>query len=174
MDPRAVRTDAGRLNDTGMARVQGVLRRQAEFESAEAAFRRYRAAPAFANWSERALRAYIRHGFDALPNGRVQLLCRPEIEAAMLLPIVEAMEQIYAGDERGNPFWWLTEIRCPVRVSTAERSWPIYKDMASRAVALIPVVSQWSFDGVGHCVGQEAPALLLQALETFEAETEAS
>jgi pimeloyl-ACP methyl ester carboxylesterase len=42
--------------------------------------------------------------------------------------------------------------------------------MVSRAVALIPVVSQWSFDGVGHCVAQEAPALLLQALELFEAE----
>jgi len=77
---------------------------------------------------------------------------------------------LYAGDERGNPFEWLTEIDCPVRLSTAERSASIHKDMVSRAVALIPVVSQWSFDGVGHCVAQEAPALLLQALELFEAE----
>lgn len=170
MDPRNERARVARLSDKSMSLVQGVLRRQVEFESAEVAFARYRAAPAFANWSERALWAYIRHGFDALPDGRVRLLCRPDIESAMLLPIFEAIEQIYAGDERGNPFGWLTEIDCPVRLSATERSASIHKDMVSRAVALIPVVSQWSFDGVGHCVAQEAPALLLQALELFEAE----
>jgi pimeloyl-ACP methyl ester carboxylesterase len=170
MDPRNERARVARLSDKAMSLLQGVLRRQVGFESAEVAFARFRAAPAFANWSERALWAYIRHGLDALPDGRVRLLCRPDIESAMLLPIFEAIEQVYAGDERGNPFEWLTEIDCPVRVSTAERSWSIHKDMVSRAVALIPVVSQWSFDGVGHRVGQEAPALLLQALETFEAE----
>ena len=42
--------------------------------------------------------------------------------------------------------------------------------MASRAVALIPQVSEWSFAGVGHCVGQEDPKLLLEALQIFEAE----
>ena len=71
------------------------------------------------------------------------------------------MEQVYAGDDRGNPFTWLTEIDCLVRVATTEQSWPIYKMMASRAVALIPQASEWSFTGVGHCVGQDnskAPA----------------
>ena len=115
-------------------------------------------------------RAYVRHGFETLPDGRVRLLCRPEIEAAMLRPIFEAMEQVYAGDERGNPFGLLSAIDCPVRVATAENSWAIYKEMAARAVALIPGASQWTFDGVGHCVAQEAPAQLLLALEAFEAE----
>jgi hypothetical protein len=41
--------------------------------------------------------------------------------------------------------------------------------MASRAVALIPQVSEWRFAGVGHCVGQEDPKLLLGALQIFEA-----
>ncbi len=136
MDPRAGRTPDARLSDEGMSRIQGARRRQVEFASADAAFARYRSAPAFANWTERALRSYIAHGFEALAEGRVRLLCIPDIEAAMLLPIFEAMEQVYAGDERGNPFAWLTEIDCPVRVSTAERSWAIYKEMASRAVEL--------------------------------------
>jgi pimeloyl-ACP methyl ester carboxylesterase len=166
MDPRA-RTDGG-LSENGIASVQGTLRRQPEFASAAAAFDRYRAAPAFAEWSERALWAYVRHGFETLPDGRVRLLCRPEIEAAMLRPIFEAMEQVYAGDERGNPFAALAGIDCPVRVATAETSWPIYKEMAARAVSLIPNASQWKFDGTGHCVAQEAPELLLQALEVFE------
>lgn len=169
MDPRAP-SDGG-LSERGSASVQGTLRRQPEFDSAIAAFNRYRAAPAFADWAEDALQAYIRHGFETLPDGRVRLLCRPEIEAAMLRPIFEAMEQVYAGDERGNPFASLTAIDCPVRVATAENSWGVYKEMAARAVALIPGASQWTFDGVGHCVAQEAPDLLLRALETFEAQT---
>jgi pimeloyl-ACP methyl ester carboxylesterase len=168
MDPRMGRTGL-RLSDKAMASVQGVLRRQAEFENAAAAFRRFRAARAFADWSEGALWTYVRHGFEPQPDGRVQLCCRPEIEAAMLLPIFEAMEQVYTGDHRGNPFGWLSEIGCPVRIATAERSWPIYKEMAARAAALIPAASQWTFDGAGHCVAQEAPALVLQALQAFEA-----
>jgi pimeloyl-ACP methyl ester carboxylesterase len=169
MDPRAERNAASGLSDKATASVQGVLRRQAAFESAAAAFQRFRMAPAFADWSEDALWTYVRHGFEPLPDGRVRLLCRPEIEAAMLLPIFEAMEQVYTGDDRGNPFGWLSEIGCPVRIATAERSWPIYKEMAARAAALIPAASLWTFDGVGHCVAQEAPALVLQAVEAFEA-----
>jgi len=55
MDPRAVRTDGAGLSDRSTAAVQSVLRRQAEFDSAETAFQRYRAAPAFATWSESSL-----------------------------------------------------------------------------------------------------------------------
>ena len=168
MDPRAVRPDGARLSDRSTAAVQSVLRRQAEFDSADAAFQRYRAAPAFAKWSEPSLRAYTRHGFAPTADGRVRLRCTPEIESAITLPICEAMEQVYAGDARGNPFAWLSEIDCPVRVATAEQSWSIYKIMAARAVALIPHASQWTFDGVDHCVAQEDPKLLLDALTAFE------
>jgi pimeloyl-ACP methyl ester carboxylesterase len=170
MDPRAARADGAGLSDFAMGAVQGVLRRQAEFDSAEAAFLRYQAAPAFAKWTETSLRAYVRHGFAAQGDGRVRLRCTPEIESAILLPIFQAMEQVYAGDARGNPFAWLSGIECAVRVTTAEHSWSIYKEMASRAVALLPAASQWTFGGVGHCVGQEAPTLLLQALKAFDTE----
>jgi len=171
MDPRAVKADGAGLSDNGNAYARGVLRRQREFDSAAAAFQRFRTAPAFAEWSEGALWAYVRHGFETLPDGRVRLLCRPEIEAAMLGPIFEAMEQVYAGDERSNPFVGLSGIECPVRVATAEKSSPIYKEMAARAVALIPGASQWTFEGVGHCVAQEAPGLALAALEAFESKS---
>jgi pimeloyl-ACP methyl ester carboxylesterase len=170
MDPHALRTDVTGLSDFAIGAVQGVLRRQAEFDSAEAAFARYRAAPAFADWTELSLRAYINHGFAPLEDGRVRLRCTPEIESALLQPIFEAMEQIYTGDIRGNPFGWLTDIECPVRVATAEKSWPIYKEMASRAVALLPAASEMTFDGIGHSVAQEAPELVLRALRAFEAQ----
>jgi pimeloyl-ACP methyl ester carboxylesterase len=170
MDPHAARPGGKGLSEFASRAVQGVLRRQAEFDSAEAAFLRYQAAPAFAKWTESSLRAYIRHGFAPQEDGRVRLRCTPEIESAILLPIYQAMEQVYDGDARGNPFAWLSEIGCPVRIATAGDSWPVYKEMASRAVALLPAASQWRFEGVGHCVAQETPALLLQALAAFEAD----
>ena len=55
--------------------VQSVLRRQAEFDSAETVYQRYRAATAFAEWSETSLRAYIRHGFDSRKRMRLGAAC---------------------------------------------------------------------------------------------------
>jgi pimeloyl-ACP methyl ester carboxylesterase len=170
MDPRTARSDG--LSDFGKSAVQGVLRRQAEFESADAAFQRYRVAATFAKWTDNSLRAYIRHGFTPLEDGRVRLRCTPEIESAVMLPIFEAIEQVYRGDARGNPFPWLSEIRCPVRIAITEHSWSIHKEMVSRAVALLPAASQWSFDGVGHGVAQEAPERVLHALKAFAAEVD--
>ncbi|WP_298880149.1 alpha/beta hydrolase [uncultured Bradyrhizobium sp.] len=165
MNPHAARP--GGLNDESVARVEGALRRRAEFDSAEAVFERYRAAPAFADWTEASLWAYVRHGFTPLGDGRVRLCCTPEIEAAILRPIYEAMEQVYVGDARGNPFAWFSEIACPVMVTTAETSGPIYKEMASRAMALIPHALTRTFKGAGHCVVQEAPALVVRAIREF-------
>jgi pimeloyl-ACP methyl ester carboxylesterase len=165
MDPRAARS--GGLNDEALARVEGTLRRRAEFDSADAVFERYRTAPAFADWTETSLRAYVRHGFVPLDDGRVRLRCTPEIESAILRPIYEAMELVYVGDLRGNPFGWLAEIDCPVRVTTAAKSGPIYKEMAKRAVSLIPRASIMVFEGAGHCVAQEMPERVVEAVKEF-------
>jgi pimeloyl-ACP methyl ester carboxylesterase len=158
MDPRAAR--AGPLSEDSLDRVQGALRRRAEFDSADAVFERYRASAVFADWTETSLRAYVRHG-------RVRLCCTPEIESAILHPIYEAMEQVYAGDARGNPFGRLAGIDCPVRVTTAANSGPIYKVMAARAVSLIPRVSTLVFEGAGHCVAQELPERVVAAIREF-------
>lgn len=165
MDPRAARS--GGLDEESLSRVQGALRRQAEFDSLDAVFNRYRAAPAFADWTETSLRAYVSHGFVPLRDGRVRLCCTPEIESAMLRPIYEAMTQVYIGDARGNPFAALAEIDCPVRVTTAAKSGPIYKVMAARAVSLLPHVSALIFENAGHCVAQEVPAAVVQAVREF-------
>ncbi|WP_433995497.1 alpha/beta fold hydrolase [Bradyrhizobium manausense] len=169
MNPKAARDPSAGLSEQSLSRAQGALRRQAEFDSADAVFERYRAAPAFADWTETSLWAYVRHGFTSLDNGRIRLCCTPEIESAMLRPIYEAMEQVYIGDARGNPFAWFSEVACPVMVTTAETSWPIYKEMASRARALIPHARTLVFEGAGHCVAQEAPAMVVQAVREFSA-----
>ncbi|KWV57905.1 alpha/beta hydrolase [Bradyrhizobium macuxiense] len=168
MDPHAPRT--GDLSDIAKGSVQGALRRRAEFDSAEVLFQRLRKAPTFAPWTEPSLWAYVHGGFARLDDGRMRLHCTPEIESALLKPIFQAMEQTYTGDARGNPFPWLSNITCPVCIATAEQSWPVYAEMADRAAKLIPHASRWTFDGVGHCVAQEAPALLLGALKAFAAQ----
>jgi pimeloyl-ACP methyl ester carboxylesterase len=165
MDPRAARP--GGLSEDSLSLVQGTLRRRAEFDSADAVFERYRSAPTFADWTETSLWAYVRHGFVPLDDGRVRLCCTPEIESAMLRPIYEAIEQVYTGDARGNPFGGLVEIDCPVRLTTAAKSGPIYKEMARRAVSLIPRVSTMVFEGAGHCVAQEVPAAVVKAVQDF-------
>ncbi|TCU79019.1 pimeloyl-ACP methyl ester carboxylesterase [Bradyrhizobium sp. R2.2-H] len=165
MDPRTARS--ADLSEESLARVQGTLRRRAEFDSADAVFARYSEAPAFADWTETSLWAYVRHGFKRLDDGRVRLCCTPEIESAILRPIYEAMEQVYVGDARGNPFAWLTEIDCPVRVTTAANSGSIYKEMARRAVSLIPIVSTLAFEDAGHCVAQELPSAVVRAVREF-------
>jgi pimeloyl-ACP methyl ester carboxylesterase len=167
MDPHAQRP--GGLSEDAVARVQGALRRRAEFDSVDAVVERYRTAAAFADWTETSLRAYVAHGFAAGNDGCVRLHCTPEIESAILRPIHEAMEQIYLGDARGNPFASLAAIDCPVRVTTAARSGAIYKQMASRAVALIPRVSTLAFDDAGHCVAQERPTTVVRAVREFAA-----
>ena len=167
MNTAAVPSDGGKLSDASVDFIQQMRRRRAEFTSGTAAFQRLRASPTFANWSEPALWTYLQYGFEHLQEGRIQLLCKPDIEAAMLVPICEAIEQVYAGDERGNPFSWLSEIKCPVRIATTEHSAAIHKEMVARAFTLIPTASRWKFDGVGHCMPQEAPELLLEALHQF-------
>jgi pimeloyl-ACP methyl ester carboxylesterase len=165
MDPRAARP--GGLSEDSLSLVQGTLRRRAEFDCANAVFERYRSAPTFADWTETSLWAYVRHGFVLLDDGRVRLCCTPEIESAMLRPIYEAIEQVYTGDARGNPFGGLAEIDCPVRLTTAAKSGPIYQEMARRAVSLIPRVSTMVFEGAGHCVAQEVPERVVEAVREF-------
>jgi pimeloyl-ACP methyl ester carboxylesterase len=171
MNPAADTGGGGKLSGGLIAFIQQIRRRRPEFPSVAAAYQRLRRSPTFADWSEPALWAYVQYGFEHLQDGTVRLLCRPDIEAAIMIPICEAIDQIYAGDKRGNPFSWLSEIRCPVRIATTERSALIHKEMVARAVALLPSTSRWSFDGVGHCVPQEAPELLIEALQRFAGAT---
>ncbi len=61
---------------------EGARRRRAVFESREEAFERYGSRPPLGVLDERALRAYIDHGFEDLEDGTVRLRCSPEDEAA--------------------------------------------------------------------------------------------
>src|SRR5690606_39466918 len=79
MDPHAPR--AGDLSGISNASLQGVLRRRAEFDNAEDLFRRLRAAPTFATWTERSLWAYVRsEEHTSELQSRENLVCRLLLE----------------------------------------------------------------------------------------------
>lgn len=62
---------------------EGARRRRATFSSRHEVYERYRAKPPMSLLDERALWAYIEHGFEELSDGTVTLRCLPEDEAAV-------------------------------------------------------------------------------------------
>lgn len=91
---------------------EGALRRRDTFESVDAAVANYASKPPFDVLHPDALRAYVEHGFEPLPDGSITLRCRPETEAAIfrsgggngvwdLLPAVKVPVSIVVGDASG-------------------------------------------------------------------------
>ena len=56
-------------------------RRREIFDSRDAAYERYASRPPFSTADPDALRAYVDHGFEDLPDGTVRLKCRRDVEA---------------------------------------------------------------------------------------------
>ena len=62
---------------------EGARRRRAVFASRDEVYERYASRPPLSMLDERALRAYVDHGFKDLPDGTVTLACLPEDEAGI-------------------------------------------------------------------------------------------
>ncbi len=166
MDPRDP-ADCGELETQSREMIESTRRRRSRFASPQAVLERYSSRPVFSRWQPELLEIYANQGFDSREDGQIELCCSPEIEAAMLGPIIEAMDRRYLGDARGNPFAMLREVACPVRISTTGRSSEIYKAMAVRAAAMIPHSTPVHFVDSGHCAPQEQPAEVAEALVRF-------
>jgi pimeloyl-ACP methyl ester carboxylesterase len=166
MNPAAYRA-AAKLSTERTEAIAQTARRRRSFPSFEDVLGRYRTRPAFLKWRLELLDLYVRYGFDTSEAG-VDLLCRPEVECAMLVHIYAAMENVYAGDDRGNPFRALAKIESGLCcVSTAEKSGEIYKQMARIADDLIPNAASMEFSDAGHSVAQERPQEVVRALLGF-------
>ncbi|MEM9564736.1 MAG: alpha/beta hydrolase [Actinomycetota bacterium] len=61
----------------------GARKRRATFATRREAYDRYRSRPPLAGLDDRALRAYVDHGFADTADGRVTLRCRPDDEAGV-------------------------------------------------------------------------------------------
>lgn len=65
------------------ALVEGALRRRSSWPGRDAAIAHLGSKPLFAEWTERALALYVDEGMTRGADGRVELKCAPEVEAAV-------------------------------------------------------------------------------------------
>ena len=139
---------------TGNILADGARRRRAEFPSAAQAYANFAGKPPFSALDPAALAAYVTDGFESLDDGRVQLRCRPEIEA-----------QTYEMGGRHDAFVHLGELRCPVTVARGHREVPGPAGLAAPIAEAIPSGVLEEHPELGHFGPLEDPATIADAID---------
>lgn len=96
-------------------------------------------------WDPAMLDAYLTHAFRDNADGQVELLCPPEVEAA-----------VYERAAEHRAFYRLHEVRFPVLLVTGTAS--NLASVAPQQAGRFPDARLRRLIGVGHFVPQEAPA----------------
>ncbi len=142
-------------------------RRRPVFENAERTRHHLATRSTLRNWDPRALEAYVEHGFEAAPDGKFRPRCSAELEAEMLLPIFQAMECRYPGDE----FEALAAVSCPVLVVTGTRTEPVFAQMARICARLLPHARLETVRDASHFEPYEQPARFAALVQPWLAQT---
>ncbi len=87
----------------------GAAKRRAVFDSVEDVFASYKGRGAFKTWSDIMLADYIAGGFKERADGKVELACAPELEAAIF------------ASHCHNPWAAAARVRAPIQIYRAER-----------------------------------------------------
>lgn len=119
-------------------------KRRRFFDSKQAAYDNYASKPPMNAWTPDALHAYVEHGFNELPDGRVELKCPPEVESA-----------IYARSGSSDIVDRLGEISFDVTLVTSDNSNVRY--MALLQKERFPNPTFVDLEGPSHFIPQEAP-----------------
>jgi len=165
-DPRRGRASSSEVLKFIQPRLEQTRNRRDVFDSKAHVRDSYRNKPLFEPWTDLALDAYIHDGFRENSDGGVELQCTPEIEAKILEPIFLTFQNAYYGDDRGDPFATLDSIACPVFISHSQSSAPPLDQLADRAALHFPNATRHTFS-CGHCVPQEDPKTLAEAVHQF-------
>ncbi|MDQ3756617.1 MAG: alpha/beta hydrolase [Actinomycetota bacterium] len=128
---------------------EGARRRKEVFESRDEALARFREKFPFSLFALDALRAYVDHGFDDLPDGTVRLKCRREDEA-----------RTYEHGVAHDAFARLGEVRCPVAVECGTAPSPFGLDACEAYASRLPDARATALDGLSHFGPQERPDLI--------------
>ena len=160
-----------RLPPEYQAHIDNAKKRRAIYPSREAVYERYSTRAPLNLWRPEVLKDYIQYGFADEADGTVSLLCNPERESAILEPIMLTMLNRYRGDDQGNPFRLLKQVDCPTLItSSAHSPLPFYVPMADIAARAVGGASRSTFPHLSHCVPQESPETLLEAVRAFAGE----
>ncbi len=131
--------------------------RRRTFPSLQAAYDNYASKPPLALLAPGALRAYVELGFEAGPEGAVQLCCEPEHEALM-----------YAQGLTHHAFCRLGDLSCPVTLACGETTDAIGPDILASLAARMPQCQVEVLPGLGHFGPLEDPqAVAASVLASF-------
>jgi pimeloyl-ACP methyl ester carboxylesterase len=125
--------------------VTGALRRRAIFESRDAAAESYRGRGPFAGWDERALDAYLTHGFHQTDAGWT-LRCDPAVEA-----------EVYRTSTVHGAWDRLGEVGCRVDLVAGESSDTHFEEFARTQAARFPDAVLHMVPEAGHFVPMTHP-----------------
>ncbi|MCY4465836.1 MAG: alpha/beta hydrolase [Chloroflexi bacterium] len=141
--------------------VQGARRRRRKFDNQADAFRRFRAKPIFADWTDEALWLYVRQGTKASADGR-------------------GLELVWSGDWEAHYFatvhrriWQdLPKLNgiAPTLLVRARGSDTFPDSVLGQARDLLPAAQFVELDGQGHLFPLAAPELTAQVIEKWLAE----
>jgi pimeloyl-ACP methyl ester carboxylesterase len=133
-------------------------KRSALWPSRDTARQAWRNKPMFSTWQPRAFEIYLQEGFRDLDDGSVELKCHPHVEAT----IFETAGSL-------DTFEFAPRVSAPVLLVRAGRGFfpPVIFEHLAR---LLPNCTYQVVDA-GHLLPMEAPALVIELLNTFEAAT---
>jgi len=126
---------------------QGALRRKRDFDSAEAAYERWRGSRLFADWDDEALRLYAQHGTRPKPEGGVTLTWPAEWEAFYF-----STGWMRTWDDLGQ-----LDGLTPTLIVRGQHSDIFVDDTVERVRALLPSADYAEVAGHGHLFPQSAP-----------------
>jgi pimeloyl-ACP methyl ester carboxylesterase len=128
-------------------------RRREVFDSFDAAIENYSSKPPLDVFTPAAMRAYVEHGFEPLPDGTVRLKCRGAVEAAT-----------FRGAGAHHMFARLGEIPSPVVIGVGRTEEFGPAAFADAAAAALPDGRCEHFPHLSHFAPQEAPAEVAAAV----------
>ncbi len=138
--------------------IEAARRRREVFADRDEVFDRYSSKPPLNQLDTRALRAYVDHGFEDLPDGTVRIKCRAETEASVFA------HSVNGAYER------LADLHIPVLIASGH----IEAEAASRFVPLIvdalPHGQMHVDQDLGHFGPLEAPELVAARIAEFMSE----
>lgn len=129
-------------------------RRRARFESPDAAFNALKGKGIFAAFSDESLADYIEDGFKPLPNGGVELACRPAYEAATFAA------------QRHEVFKAFARAPAPLVVVAAEKRSTLHSGAMARMQAMRGDARVSVIEGTTHWLPWERPERVRAAIET--------
>jgi pimeloyl-ACP methyl ester carboxylesterase len=147
-------TASAPIDESPMA--TGTRRRRSVWPDRAAMFAALRPKLPFATWEEEFVRLYAEHGVADRPDGQVELLCPPEVEA-----------QVYANAPMTDGFALLEHLHVPTLVVRGSHSPGLGENEAAETLRRLPAGRLVTVPGAGHFVPMERSAAVGDAIAGF-------